>query len=114
MRAAPASKPSSIGSTREPKLVNALVYAAGLLVIVGVAAAIAWPLLRPVAARAPRSAGDPERYRWEKEKELAYAAIKEADFDLQMGKLSVEDHAAIRGKYEERALAALAALERCG
>lgn len=91
---------------------SALVYVVGLLVIAGVAAAIAWPLLRPVVASPSAPVGDPERYRWEKEKELAYAAIKEADFDLQMGKLSVEDHAAIRDKYEARALTALAALER--
>ncbi len=93
---------------------STLVYVVGLLVIASVAAAIAWPLLRPVVASPVTSVGDPERYRWEKEKELAYAAIKEADFDLQMGKLSVEDYAAIRDKYEARALAALAALERYG
>ncbi|MCC6848067.1 MAG: hypothetical protein IT294_06155 [Deltaproteobacteria bacterium] len=93
---------------------SALVYLAGLVVIASVAAAIAWPLLRPVVASAPAPVGDPERYRWEKEKDLAYAAIKEADFDLQMGKLSLEDHAAIRDTYEARALAALAALERFG
>ena len=45
-------------------------------------------------------------------KELAYGAIKEAEFDFQMGKLSPEDYAALREKYEARALAALAALER--
>jgi len=91
-----------------------LVYLVGLVVIASVAAAIAWPLLRPSVAGSAGPVGDPERYRWEKEKELAYAAIKEADFDLQMGKLSTEDHAAIRDTYEARALAALAALERFG
>ena len=90
------------------------VYLTGLLVIAGVAVAIAWPLLRPMQVRVAHPTGDPERYRWEKEKDLAYAAIKEADFDLQMGKLSVEDHASLRAKYEARALAALDALERRG
>ncbi len=91
-----------------------LVYLGGLLVIAAVAVAIAAPLLWPRATVAAAPPGDPERYRLEREKELAYAAIKEADFDLQMGKLSAEDHAALREKYESRALAALAALEQRG
>lgn len=90
-----------------------LVYLAGLLIVAVVAVSIATPLLWPHAAATGAAPGDPERYRLEKEKELAYAAIKEADFDLQMGKLSSEDHAALRQKYEERAMTALAALERC-
>ena len=91
-----------------------IVYLAGLVLIAAVAFAVAAPLLwpRPITANAP--VGDPERYRLEKEKELAYAAIKEADFDHQMGKLSPEDHTTLRNKYEARALAALAALERRG
>lgn len=93
---------------------NLFVYLAGLVVIASVAVAVAWPLLRPARAPSIGPIGDPERYRWEKEKDLAYAAIKEADFDLQMGKLSVEDHASLRAKYEARALAALDALERRG
>ena len=91
-----------------------LVYVAGLAIIVAVAVGIAAPLLWPRAEIAAGPTGDLERYRLEKEKELAYAAIKEADFDFEMGKLSSEDHAAIRAKYEARALAALAALERRG
>jgi hypothetical protein len=92
--------------------VNPAVYLMGLVVIAAVAVNIAAPLLWPHATEASPAPGDPERYRLEKEKELAYAAIKEADFDLQMGKLTSEDHASLRAKYEARALAALAALER--
>lgn len=91
---------------------SVLVYCAGLVVIAGVAVAIAAPLLWPHPDSGGPATVDPERYRLEKEKELAYAAIKEADFDLQMGKLSTEDHAALREKYETRALTALAALDR--
>lgn len=91
-----------------------LVYLAGLAIIVAVAVGIAAPLLRPHPEVVTGPTGDPERYRLEKEKELAYAAIKEADFDFEMGKLSTEDHAALRTKYEARALTALAALERRG
>ena len=60
-----------------------VVYLVGLAVIAAVAVAIAAPLLWPHAAAPSAPPGDPERYRLEKEKELAYAAIKEADFDLQ-------------------------------
>ncbi len=91
-----------------------LVYLAGLAIIVAVAVGIAAPLLRPRTEVVTGPTVDPERYRLEKEKELAYAAIKEADFDFEMGKLSTEDHATLRTKYEARALAALAALERRG
>jgi len=89
-----------------------LAYAAGLALVAAVAWAIAAPLLRaPVRDVGPAPA-DPERYRLEKERDLAYAAIKEAEFDLQMGKLSREDYALLRRTYEERAVAALAALDR--
>jgi hypothetical protein len=91
---------------------SALLYLTGLVVIAVVAAVVAVPLLRQWRPAAARGHGDPERYRLEKEKELAYGAIKEAEFDFQMGKLSNEDYATLRGKYEARALAALAALER--
>jgi hypothetical protein len=104
--------PSSTGSTREG--MSVLVYLAGLCVIVGVAVSIAAPLLWPQSPEPITATADPERYRLEKEKELAYAAIKEAEFDLQMGKLSPDDHAALREKYEARALAALEGLERRG
>ena len=55
---------------------------------------------------------DPERRRLEKQRDLAYAAIKEAEFDFQMGKLSSDDYAALRRTYEARAIAALAELDR--
>jgi hypothetical protein len=86
-------------------------YAAGLAIVASVAWAVAAPLLRG-AIVPPSPSGDPERYRLEKERDLAYAAIKEAEFDLQMGKLSDEDYATLRRTYEDRALAALAALDR--
>ncbi len=89
-----------------------VVYLIGLAIIGAVAVLVAAPLLWSAAPVAAVAAGDPERHRLEKEKDLAYAAIKEAEFDFQMGKLSPEDYALLRQKYESRALAALAALER--
>ncbi len=99
---------------RAPALrrVSALLYTAGLALIGVIATFVAAPLLRGVAASNGGPPADPERYRLEKEKDLAYSAIKEAEFDFQMGKLSADDYAALRAKYEARALRALAALDQ--
>ena len=91
---------------------SVVAYAAGLAIVAAVAWAVAAPLLRAAPITPTYASADPERYRLEKERDLAYAAIKEAEFDLQMGKLSDEDYATLRRTYEDRALAALAALER--
>ena len=89
-----------------------LAYGAGLALVAAVAWAIAAPLLGAPVGDAGPARADPERYRLEKERDLAYAAIKEAEFDLQMGKLSQDDYALLRRTYEERAVTALAALDR--
>jgi hypothetical protein len=41
------------------------------------------------------------------EKETIYAAIQELDFDLKSGKLSAEDHEALRLRHETQAAAVL-------
>ncbi|MGD0266383.1 MAG: hypothetical protein ABSD47_15710 [Candidatus Methylomirabilota bacterium] len=41
------------------------------------------------------------------EKETIYAAIQELDFDLKSGKLSAEDHEALRLRHEAQAAAVL-------
>jgi hypothetical protein len=41
------------------------------------------------------------------EKETIYAAIQELDFDLKSGKLSPEDHGALRRRHEAQAAAVL-------
>jgi hypothetical protein len=78
--------------------------AAGALIFVG------WPLFsaRSGAADAELDAGSP----FERQKRDAYAAIKEAEFDRRMGKLSDEDFAALTQRYRQQALAAIAALEQ--
>ena len=48
----------------------------------------------------------------ERRKHEAYAAIKEAEFDLRMGKLSETDFAAIREKYVAEAVSAITALDQ--
>ena len=94
-----------------------LVFAAGLVLIGAVALLVALPLrtaLRDEAAerRIDSSSAEPEEVaEWEKQKADAYSAIKEAEFDRQMGKLSEEDYHFIREKYEARAVEALARLD---
>ena len=53
-----------------------------------------------------------KRERWERQKRQALAGIKEAELDHQMGKLSDEDLAGMRARFEAQALEAMAALER--
>jgi hypothetical protein len=88
-----------------------LLYLTGLLFIGTIAAFIAFPLLSP--SEEPEFPSEPESQatRWEKQKTDAYAALKEAEFDLQMGKLTDVDYQSLREKYEARALEALAQLD---
>jgi hypothetical protein len=89
------------------------VFLAGLVVIAAVSFFIAGPLFRPSPSGAPLSEGG-EVERWERQKRQALAAIKEAELDHQMGKLSDEDLAAMRARFEGQALEAMAALEQTG
>lgn len=77
---------------------------AALLVFVG------WPLFR-----APRQHEPPEAdgvSPLERQKLEAYAAIKDAELDRRMGKLSDEDFAAITARHRQQALAAISAIEQ--
>ncbi|MGH7960855.1 MAG: hypothetical protein ACRERD_03375 [Candidatus Binatia bacterium] len=90
-----------------------LLYLTGLLLIGVIAAFVASPLLRPEPDREePLAEPEDEAARWEKQKADAYAAVKEAEFDRQMGKLTDEDYQVLREKYEARALEALARLDQ--
>ena len=79
-----------------------------LLLIATVAAAIAAPLLDSGAEM--EAAADLGVERLEREKNAALTAIREAQFDHAMGKLSEEDYASLRSFYERRALSALTEL----
>jgi hypothetical protein len=93
--------------------VSIAVFLVGLTVVLAVAAFVAAPLFG-AAETAPEEGGPSERERWERQKRQALVAIKEIELDHQMGKLSDEDFARMRGKFEAEALEALAALERKG
>ncbi len=82
-----------------------------LLLVLAVAVAIAYPFF---AASADDPTADPlaERERLLREKKVALLAIREAEADFSMGKLSEADYRELRSMYERRAAAALAALDR--
>ncbi len=87
----------------------------GLLIIAIVSAYVAAPFFarepeaEPVSI--PGGRGAAARQKLERQKLDAYAAIKEAEFDHRMGKLSDADFAALRARYSAQALEAIAALE---
>jgi len=89
------------------------VFLLGLLVIVAVAMFVAAPLFA-AHQREPPVVVPAERERWERQKRQAMAAIKEAELDHRMGKLSDEDLGRMRARFEAQALEAMAALEREG
>jgi len=89
-----------------------VVYVAGLLLIAAVAWVAASPLFAPPAAKGSTEAQSPHRERWRRQKDEALAAIKDAEFDFQLGKLSEQDYRQLRARLEAQALEAMAALER--
>src|SRR5262245_3738141 len=89
-----------------------LLYLTGLLFISTIAAFVAFPLFGLSEEPEPSAELESQAARWEKQKAEAYAALKEAEFDLQMGKLTDADYQLLREKYEAQALEALAQLDR--
>jgi uncharacterized protein involved in type VI secretion and phage assembly len=90
----------------------AVVIALGIAVVA--VAFIAAPFFlvsgRPAGGQAS-GAGEPERAEalrdLQAEKETIFAAIQELDFDFKSGKLSAEDHEALRVRHEAQAAALL-------
>ena len=89
-----------------------LLYISGLILIGSVGWLVAAPLLRPRREMPASVEPDGVSDRWERQKKEAYAAIKEAEFDRQTGKLTEEDYDFLREKYEARALEALSQLDQ--
>ncbi len=88
-----------------------MVFAVGVGLILVAALVVCVPLFRAVPLDAAPDAPADARARWQKQKQDAYAAIKEAELDMQMGKLAQADFELIRTAQEARALEALRALE---
>jgi hypothetical protein len=83
--------------------------AAAIVLVGAVLLFVAWPLVRVEAEESDVDDAVPPL---ERQKLEAYAAIKEAEFDLRMGKLSEADFAAATQRYRQQALAAIAAIDR--
>src|SRR4029453_4102597 len=93
--------------------VTIAVFVLGAALVALVSLFVAAPLFRPPAPAVPEAGGG-GRERWERQKRQALAAIKELELDHQMGKVSEEDLATMRARFEAQALEAMAALEREG
>ena len=82
------------------------------LAVVGVAMAAC---LAPLLARERvEDDGDAAALRLAEERDRLVAAIKEADLDLAMGKITAADHAEMRRSLEGRAVVVLEELGRAG
>ena len=84
---------------------------AALLIVAGVALFVAAPLgIGLVGARA-KSPDELKTERYEHERALAVQALRELEFDREMGKLSDADYESMHKALEERALTAMAGIE---
>ena len=84
---------------------------AAALIVAGVALFVAAPLgIGLVGARA-KSPDELKTERHEHERALAVQALRELEFDREMGKLSDADYESMHKALEERALTAMAAVE---
>ena len=89
-----------------------MVVGAAVVIALGTLAYLGYPLLKRDGSYAPDQAdmlGVMQELRAEKETLLR--AIKDLEFDLASGKLSPDDYAALRGKYEGRAVAVFQQLD---
>jgi hypothetical protein len=91
--------------------VTIAVFVLGAVLVAVVSLFVAAPLFRPAEPVLPEAVPG-VRERWERQKRQALAAIKELELDHQMGKVSDEDLATMRARFETQALEAMAALER--
>ena len=87
-------------------------YAAAALVL---ACAVALVVIRPLMRRDESvPADEARRAELEAAKEAKYREIRDAELDLQMGKLSEEDHRAVDRELRAEAVAILAELDELG
>lgn len=84
------------------------------ILVVATMVVIAMPIVRADASGEEPEAVDLTLARLEEEKESAYNALKEAEFDYKTGKLSDEDYKSIKDKYSNKAMEALHELEEYG
>lgn len=89
-----------------------MVYSiAAMLMVMGVALFVAAPLVGGTRRRRRRMI-NPELARLERERAQALQGLRELEFDREMGKVSEADCRDLRHGLENKALAAMAALEK--
>jgi len=87
-------------------------YLAAALIVAGVALFVAAPLGGGLLPGRQRTPGEADREQLEHQRGLAVQGLRELEFDREMGKLSASDYASLRAVLEQRALSAMAALEK--
>jgi len=87
-------------------------YLAAAMIIAGVALFVAAPLAGGFFPSRRKGARDLDRERLEHERGLAVQGLRELEFDREMGKLSDTDYESLHAALEDRALTAMAALEK--
>ncbi len=86
------------------------IFLTGLFLIAVVSWFVAAPFLSP-PRRERQPTAEPERNLRQKQKDEALSAIKDAEFDFALGKLSEADYREMRRKLEAQVLRSIAALE---
>jgi len=89
-----------------------MAYVAAAMIIAAVALFVAAPLAGGFFPTRRRGASELDRERLEHERGLAVQGLRELEFDREMGKLSDLDYQSLHDALEQRALAAMAALEK--
>lgn len=82
------------------------------IIVIGMIAFIAYPLF--TAPREETTESPSALDGLVAQRDAAYDAIRDLDFDFQMGKLSQSDYAALREKYKARAALALQQIDALG
>jgi hypothetical protein len=87
-------------------------YAAAILIVAAVALFVAAPLSGGFPRRRGATSRELELERLEHERGLAVQGLRELEFDHEMGKLDEVDYRDLKRSLEDRALAAMSAIER--
>lgn len=91
-----------------------MIYLAAAMIVAGVALFVAAPLAGGLLPSRRKRPGKDEidALRLEHERGLAVQALRDLEFDREMGKLSDADYEALRATLENRALAAMQSIEQ--
>ena len=90
-----------------------MIYVVVLIVILAAIAAVAWPLLNPPKpSMAAEGELSPELEELAGQRDTAYRAIKELEFEHQLGNLSQQDYETLRERYRGEAASILRRIDQ--